>query len=163
VEIGCGTGLNFPPLKKELGPDGKIIGVDLTKEMLNRARERVLKKGLYNIGLVYTDGAEYKISKDVNGIISTLAITLVPQYDLVVQRGALPLAPGGRFVILDLKMPESWPMWLVKIGVTLTSPVGVTLDIANRHPWESIRGYLKVVFFKELYGGFAYISSGGKV
>ena len=44
VEIGCGTGLNFPILKKALGPDGKIIGVDLTKDMLNRARERILKR-----------------------------------------------------------------------------------------------------------------------
>jgi demethylmenaquinone methyltransferase/2-methoxy-6-polyprenyl-1,4-benzoquinol methylase len=162
VEIGCGTGLNFSLLKKELGPDGKIIGVDLTKDMLNRARERVLKKGLYNIELVQSDAAEYEIPKGVNGIISTFAITLVPQYDLVIQRGAYALAPGGRFVILDLKMPERWPMWLVKIGVALTRPFGVTLDIANRHPWESIRGYLKEVFFKELYGGFAYISSGEK-
>jgi ubiquinone/menaquinone biosynthesis C-methylase UbiE len=38
VEIGCGTGLNFPLLQKVIGPKGKIIGVDLTDEMLKQAQ-----------------------------------------------------------------------------------------------------------------------------
>ena len=163
VEIGCGTGLNFPLLKKELGPKGRVIGLDLTGDMLSRARERVLKKRWSNIDLIQTDASEYEFPKDIDGVISSFAITLVPQYDHVIRKGAEALAPGGRFVILDLKLPENWPAWLVKIGVALTRPFGVTLDIADRHPWESIGRYLKNVFFKNLYGGFAYIVAGEKV
>jgi ubiquinone/menaquinone biosynthesis C-methylase UbiE len=37
VEIGCGTGLNFSLLRKEVGPNGKIIGVDMAPEMLEEA------------------------------------------------------------------------------------------------------------------------------
>jgi demethylmenaquinone methyltransferase/2-methoxy-6-polyprenyl-1,4-benzoquinol methylase len=39
VDIGCGTGLNFALLQEAVGPEGKIIGVDLTDAMLDQARE----------------------------------------------------------------------------------------------------------------------------
>ncbi|RJQ48340.1 MAG: methyltransferase domain-containing protein [Nitrospiraceae bacterium] len=41
VEIGCGTGLNFSLLQNYVGPEGKIIGVDLTDAMLEQAGRRV--------------------------------------------------------------------------------------------------------------------------
>ena len=53
VEIGCGTGLNFALIQKIIGENGKIIGVDITKEMLKEAEKRVkekytLKDGTWN-------------------------------------------------------------------------------------------------------------------
>ncbi len=41
VEIGCGTGLNSPFLQRAIGPQGKIVGLDLTDKMLDQARERI--------------------------------------------------------------------------------------------------------------------------
>jgi hypothetical protein len=38
----------------------------------------------------------------------------------------------------------------------------VTLDLAERHPWESIRAYLNEIYYKELYMGAVYISAGEK-
>ncbi|MFO7962668.1 MAG: class I SAM-dependent methyltransferase [Desulfobacterales bacterium] len=162
VEIGCGTGLNFSLLEGKIGSNGKIIGIDLTKEMLEQARKRTIKEDLDNIDLVHTDAAEYEFPQGVNGIISTFAISLVPQYDTVIQKGSDVLVAGGRFVVLDLKKPGKWPMWLVKAGAAVTRPFGVTLDITDRHPWESINKYFKNFNYKELYGGFAYIASGEK-
>jgi demethylmenaquinone methyltransferase/2-methoxy-6-polyprenyl-1,4-benzoquinol methylase len=43
VEIGCGTGMNFPLLQAEIGSSGKIIGVDISKEMLKRAEKRITR------------------------------------------------------------------------------------------------------------------------
>jgi demethylmenaquinone methyltransferase/2-methoxy-6-polyprenyl-1,4-benzoquinol methylase len=45
VEVGCGTGLNFSLLRKEVGPNGNIIGVDLTPEMLEEADKRIKRNG----------------------------------------------------------------------------------------------------------------------
>ncbi len=39
IELGCGTGLNFPLLMEQIGPEGRVIGVDLTPEMLDVARD----------------------------------------------------------------------------------------------------------------------------
>lgn len=59
VDIGCGTGLNFPWLQEAVGPQGSIIGVDLTNAMLEQARLRVAKEGWKNIELVQADAASY--------------------------------------------------------------------------------------------------------
>lgn len=160
VEVGCGTGLNFPLIQREIGPSGRLIGVDLTDEMLKRAGKRVLREGWKNVELVFGDAAQYEFPPEVNGILSTFALTLVPEYDRIIGNGARALAPGGRWVILDLKKPNGWPMFLVRFGAWITKPFGVTLEMADRRPWESVNRYLENTSFEGLYGGFAYISTG---
>jgi len=160
VELGCGTGLNFPLLQQAVGPEGKIIGVDLTEQMLAQAKIRVEKHSGKNVQLVQADAAAYEFPQGIGGVLTTFALTLVPEYDAVIQHAAGALSLGKRCVVLDLKLPESMPMWLVRFGVLVTRPFGVSLDLAGRHPWESIERYLVNVTFKELYLGFAYISAG---
>lgn len=160
VEIACGTGLNFKYLRKKVGPEGKIIGVDLTPEMLSKAEERINRNGWSNITLVQSDAATYPFPGRVDGIISTFALTLVPEYDKVIQRGAAALSPGSRFVIVDFKKSDKWPMWLLKLFVILTRPFGVSLDLADRHPWESVARHMALIEFKELYFGGIYLCIG---
>jgi ubiquinone/menaquinone biosynthesis C-methylase UbiE len=88
LDLGCGTGLNFSLLQKRVDQAGRIIGVDLTDAMLARATERVLAKGWSNVELVKSDAADYGFPVTVDGILSTSALTLVPEFDVVVQRGA---------------------------------------------------------------------------
>ena len=159
-EIGCGTGLNFPLLQKEVGPEGKIIGVDLTEAMLDHARRRVEENGWSNVELVQGDAALYQFPSDVDGVISTFALTLCLEYDAVIRNGCTALKPGKRWVILDLKMPSGWLSRLAPLLIFLTKPFGVTADLAARHPWESINKYMKNTSMTELYMGFVYIASG---
>jgi demethylmenaquinone methyltransferase/2-methoxy-6-polyprenyl-1,4-benzoquinol methylase len=160
VEVGCGTGLNFGLLQKAIGPQGKIIGVDLTDRMLAQARKRIERQGWSNVELVQADAAAYEFPPGVAGIISTFALTLIPEFDQVIQRGAAALASGGRWVVADFKLPEGWTVRLTPLLVPLVRPFGATLDLTNRHPWESMRKYLKNVAVEEVYLGFAYIVVG---
>lgn len=160
VEIGCGTGLNFNLLRKQVGPDGKIIGVDMTPEMLEEAGKRVRRNNWQNVTLVQSDAALYKFPEYIDGVISTFAITLIPEYDRVIQKGAAALSPDARFVIVDFKKPDKWPMWMINFFVILTRPFGVSLDIADRHPWESVARYMTTVEFRELYFGALYLCVG---
>ena len=86
VEIGCGTCLNFRLLREEVGSEGKIIGVDLTPEMLAEARNRVSRNNWSNIELVQDDAGTYQFPDRIDGVISTFAITLVPEYDLIIKK-----------------------------------------------------------------------------
>ena len=95
VEIGCGTGLNFGLLEERIGPQGRLIGVDLTDAMLSRARERVRDKGWRNVELVECPAASFRFPPGIDGILSTFALTLEPEYDQVIERGAEALEPGG--------------------------------------------------------------------
>lgn len=160
VELGCGTGLNFSLLQQSVGPGGKIIGIDLATPMLTQAKARVERHGWTNVELIQADAAVYKFPQDIGGVLSTFAITLVPEYDAILKCAADALSPGKRCVVLDLKFPKRIPMWFVRFGVMVTRPFGVSLDLAERHPWESIERYLVNTTFEELYFGLAYISAG---
>jgi len=162
VEIGCGTGLNFPLLVTSVGPEGSVIGVDLTDKMLAQARARVKRNRWTNVELIQTDASAYAFPDKVNGIISTFAITLIPEYKEIIRRGSEALAPHGRMVIADLRKPDRWPMWIVNFMVWITRPFGTSLDITLRKPWEAMETYLAKTSFSKFYGGFTYISSGEK-
>jgi len=162
VEIGCGTGLNFRLLRERVGEEGKIIGVDLTAEMLSAAGRRIERNQWKNIELIHCDAGAYAFPEYVGGVISTFAITLVEEYDKIIRRGAAALAPGKRLVVLDFKLPTTWPMWLIKFFVILTRPFGVTLDLGDRHPWESVERYLDRKVFTNFYFGCIYVAAGEK-
>lgn len=162
VEIGCGTGLNFPLLQERVGAEGRLIGVDLTAAMLERAHRRSRRNGWKNVSLRNEDAAAFQFPAGINAVISTFALTLVPEFDTVIEHAAAALAPGGRFAVLDFKKPRKLPLLLTKLGVLITKPFGVTLDMAERHPWESINRRFPVARFHELYFGFAYLSVGEK-
>jgi ubiquinone/menaquinone biosynthesis C-methylase UbiE len=160
VEIGCGTGLNFPLLQAAVGPNGRIIGVDLTDAMLAQARKRVDHYGWANVELVQSDAAAFQFPVGTHGILSTFALTLVPEYDRVIQNGAKALAPGKRWVVLDLKVPSYLPARLGSLLVSMIRPFIVSDEYLTRRPWESVRKYLANVVLTELYFGFAYIAIG---
>jgi len=162
VEIGCGTGLNFGGLVDWIGPEGKLIGVDLTPEMLEQAANRVRRNSWSNVDLIRQDAAIYLFPDRVDGILSTFAITLIPEYDQIIKKGLTALGSGGRFVILDFKRPGHWPSWLIQFFVTITRPFGVSLDLTERHPWESLARYARLVEFRELYFGGVYLCVGEK-
>jgi ubiquinone/menaquinone biosynthesis C-methylase UbiE len=162
VELGCGTGLNFEFVQQAVGPTGKIIGVDLTDSMLDVARERIAAQGWTNVALVQADLAEWEFPPGVSGVYSTLALTLVPEYDAVIQRASQALKPNGRLAVFDIKEPEGWPTRLVRFAAWLNKPFGVSLALADRHPWESIRRYLTQTEYREYYFGMLYLCAGVK-
>jgi ubiquinone/menaquinone biosynthesis C-methylase UbiE len=160
VDLGCGTGLNLPFIEAAVGSHGTIIGVDLTDAMLDAAHLRAKEAGWSNVQFVEADLAEYAFPDNCSAILSTLAITLVPEYDRVIESATRSLKPGGRLAILDFKRPDSWPEWLVRLAAWLNRPYGVSLDLASRHPWESIRRCLGQVTYQEFYFGALYLCAG---
>lgn len=160
VDLGCGTGLNFPWLQSAVGADGKIVGVDLTDPMLEQARQRVHNAGWKNVELIQSDMTQFAFPAAVSGILSTFAITLVPEYDQVIRTAAEALAPAGSMAILDLKRPEGWPDWAVRFAAWLNKPFGVSLELEGRQPWKSIRRHLNEVLFREYYFGTLYLAVG---
>ena len=135
VDMGCGTGLNFPYLQEAVGSTGRIVGVDLTDAMLERAQARADRSGWQNIELVEADLADYVFPPDVDAALATFALEMVPEYDAVVCRAADALPPRGRLALHGLKHPERWPEGLIRLGVWLNKPFGVTRDYEAFRPW----------------------------
>lgn len=95
VELGCGTGLNFELLQRRIGPIS-LIGVDLTDAMLKQAQQRVEERDWRNVELVQGNALDYDLPVDVTGIISTFALSLIPEWDPVIQRAAQVLAHDAK-------------------------------------------------------------------
>ena len=97
--MACGTGLNFSLLEDAIGPEGRIVGVDLTDAMLDQAQSRIERNGWSNVSLVEADAAEFDFPTGVDAILSTYALTQVPECRDVIARGAAALSEGGRWAV----------------------------------------------------------------
>jgi ubiquinone/menaquinone biosynthesis C-methylase UbiE len=139
VDIACGTGLNFGLIEEAIGPSGRIVGVDLTDAMLARASGRVKAHGWRNVSLVQADAANFSFPTEVDAILSTYALTQVPESGQVISHGAAALACGGRWVVLDLKIPDRTPGWLSRLGIAVVPTSGSLDEWVMRRPWETIR------------------------
>jgi ubiquinone/menaquinone biosynthesis C-methylase UbiE len=165
VDIGCGTGLNFALLQEAIGPEGRIIGIDLTDAMLEQARLRVAKAGWKNVELMQADATHYQFPTQVDGILSTFALTFIPQAQLVIQNGCQALVPCGRWVVLDMAWPAVWPVWLHHLLFFLPfSRYGITGEVVRRRPWQTVwsamRQSLVEVERQPFWMGFFYLAWG---
>ena len=122
LEIGCGTGRNFPHLQAAVGAAGKIYGVDLSTGMLRRARERCQREGWTNVELTHCDAVEYIPPEPLDAILFGLSYNTMPHHLAVLRHAWKQLKPGGRIVILDGKVPHGlcgklalpFGLWLMK-------------------------------------------------
>ncbi len=162
VDLGCGTGLSFPLLDQEIGPEGQLIGVDLSAAMLACAQERIERSHWNNVRLVHGDIAEYEFPEGVNAALSIGVFGYVAERDRVVENIAHALVPGGRMVIVDGKRPDRWPHWLFNLFVWCSSPFGLTEAYFDNHTWKSVERFFQDTTFEKVYGGLLYISSGTK-
>jgi demethylmenaquinone methyltransferase/2-methoxy-6-polyprenyl-1,4-benzoquinol methylase len=166
VEIACGTGLNFSLLEQVIGPDGRIIGVDLTDAMLAQAQRRIETSGWSNVSLVQADAAEFEFPSEVDAILSTYALSQVPECADVIDHGAAALSAGGRWVVLDLKAPNNTPRRLAQLGVAVARPFGSIDEWIERRPWEAIRAAMQDqlvdLSWTELFFGTAFLAAGSR-
>jgi ubiquinone/menaquinone biosynthesis C-methylase UbiE len=166
IDMACGTGLNFPLLEKVVGPSGRIVGVDLTDAMLARAQDRIEANGWSNVSLVQADAAGFDFPAEANAILSTYAMTQVPECAEVIAHGAKALSGGGRWVVLDLKVPGNTPGWLAQLGTATVRPFAAIDQWITRRPWETIRAAMQEeltdLSWTELFFGTAFLAAGSR-
>jgi ubiquinone/menaquinone biosynthesis C-methylase UbiE len=166
VDVACGTGLNFPLIEERIGPGGRIIGVDLTDAMLTQAQARIQANGWANINLVQADAVDFDFPTEVDAIVSTYALTQVPESEEVIARGAAALSAGGRWVVLDVKLPAAVPRWMTRLGMATVRPFAAIDQWVMRRPWEAIRAVMQEELvdlrWNELFFGTAFLAAGSR-
>jgi ubiquinone/menaquinone biosynthesis C-methylase UbiE len=163
VDLACGTGQNFPLIEQAIGPDGRIIGIDLTDAMLAQAQHRVEHNGWSNVSLVQADVTDYTFPAEVDAILSTYAFSHMPHCEEVIAQGSEALAPGGRWVVLDLKAPDKVPRLLAQLAIALGRPFGSIDEWHARRPWEELRAAMQDapgnLSWSELCFGTAFLAA----
>lgn len=110
LDLGSGPGLDALLAGRRVGPEGRVIGVDMTPEMLQRARATAESAGALNVE--FRAGRLEELPVDdasIDAVTSNCVINLVPDKAKVFQEMARVLRPGGRAVISDIVLDGPLP------------------------------------------------------
>lgn len=99
LEVGVGTGLSLPAYKRDL----QIVGIDLSPEMLEKARERVVKDRLTNVtGLHEMDAGNLEFpDASFDTVVAMYVMTVVPDPEKVMRELSRVCRPGGEVLIVN--------------------------------------------------------------
>jgi phosphatidylethanolamine/phosphatidyl-N-methylethanolamine N-methyltransferase len=127
LEVGVGTGINAA-----LYPRGcQVTGIDLSSSMLEKARERVARKGIHNVRLLEMDAADLKFADATFDIVyAPYLISVVPDPIAVVREMRRVCRPGGHIVILN-HFRSSNPLlaWVERAISPFTLYIGFKSDL----------------------------------
>jgi ubiquinone/menaquinone biosynthesis C-methylase UbiE len=117
LDVACGTGLNFPYIVPRLRDSGVLVGVDGSSGMIEKARQRTRRNRWDSlVRLIEYDARalSYDLISDliadgreVDRVLFTLALSVIPDWEGVFRKAFELLAPGGRCVIMDGYAPRS--------------------------------------------------------
>jgi len=106
VEMGCGTGANLPYLRERVGPEGRVMGLDLTRGPLAVARQRIASAGWDNVHCCRADATAPPVGTQVDGILATFVVGMLPAPAGTFADWLDCLVPGGRLALMDAAPTE---------------------------------------------------------
>lgn len=110
LDLGSGAGNDVFIARSLVGESGKVIGVDMTEQMVDRAKQNQAKLGYENVEFRLGDIEALPVeSNEVDVVISNCVLNLVPDKDRAFQEIYRILKPGGHFCISDIVLQGELP------------------------------------------------------
>lgn len=157
LDLACGTGLNLPHPSSLVGESGRVVGVDLSSRMLEIARRRIARHGLGNAEVREGDAARLPFpDASFEAVLCTFALNIIPDYRRAIAEGLRVLAPGGRFVSLEMRPGgHSVPGWLRPLA-------GICSVNMSHHSLDELRRVFPDLHVQTFWMGMYFLAVGTK-
>ena len=158
LDVGCGTGLSFTALESRIGPEGSIVGIEQSPEMLERARARADENNWKNVTIIPDSVEEAAIPLAADAALFHFT------HDIMRTPNALAnvvshLKSGARIVAAGLKWApiRTLPLNLFVWNAAMRSTS--TLEGLAR-PWSNLEAILQELEVDQMLGGTVYVAHG---
>ena len=158
LDLGSGAGIDAFLAARRVGPTGHVIGVDMTPEMIAKARHNAVEVGLPNVE--FREGRLERLPVDdasVDAVTSNCVINLVPDKAAVFGEIARVLRPGGRVVVSDIVLDGPLPVAIANDVFAYVGCVSGALPRAEYFALLDAAGLADVTVHKDL----DYLNSAG--
>lgn len=145
VDLGSGAGFDAFLAARQVGESGRVIGVDMTHEMLAKARENAAKLGLANVEFRLGEIEHLPIADNsADVIISNCVINLSPDKPQVLRDAFRVLKAGGRLAVSDVVMLQPLTPELAKLKELFAGCVGGAASASDLRAWLADAGFIDI-------------------
>jgi arsenite methyltransferase len=145
VDLGSGAGIDCFLAAQKVGPSGRVIGVDMTHEMLAKARANAEQVGAANVEFRLGEIEHLPIADNrADVVISNCVINLVPDKEQVYREAFRVLKPGGRLAIADVVNTAPLPPALAADPALLCGCIAGAATVRQIKDWLAAAGFVDI-------------------
>lgn len=161
LDVGCGTGLNFPLLAAAVGGSGEVVGVDASAEMLRQARRRIGSRSWGNVSVVGGDASVLQslVTGPFDAVLFTYSLAVIDDWRQAWLEALGLLRAGGRVVVADTALPTG--RWLLLRPLARLALFTGGVD-ASRQVWNLVLTETDGASHQVLKGGHIHVAVGTK-
>jgi len=150
IDLGSGAGIDCFIAAKRVGPSGRVIGVDMTPEMIAKARRNAAQAGVTNVEFRLGEIEHLPVADGTaDAIVSNCVINLVPDKGQVFVDAFRGLKPGGRLSISDIVLLGEMPERLVESVEAYVACVAGAIQLDQYLALVSAAGFTDVAVTSE--------------
>lgn len=158
LDIGCGTGMSLDLLQQAVGPQGQVVAIDQSREMLDQARRRVDCAGWHQIELVCSPVQDAALPAGADAALFHFTHDIL-QTPAALDHVLAHLAPGARLAVCGLKWAPPWFAALNPLVWWNAVQSVTTLDGLDA-PWAGLAQRGARLTVESLFGGTLFLACG---
>ena len=150
IDLGSGAGNDCFVARHEVGPEGKVIGIDFTTEMIDKARTNAEKLGYNNVEFRFGDIEHMPVSDNLaDVVVSNCVLNLVPNKQAIMNEMFRVTKPGGHFSVSDIVLVGNLPAGLRNDAEMYAGCVAGAIQKADYLRFIKEAGFTNIVIQKE--------------
>ena len=150
IDLGSGAGNDCFIARHETGATGKVIGIDFTPAMIEKARANAEVRGFHNVEFRQGDIENMPVTANIaDVVVSNCVLNLVPNKNNVIKDIFRVLKPGGHFIISDVVLVGALPEGLAKDAEMYAGCVSGAIQKTTYLELIEINGFEKITIQKE--------------